>query len=135
MRGYAGGSSTNYGVYGSILTNSTGYAVYASFFSVGNHANSIYKQMGTGGSSTNEIDSFNVTLDARATTDEESYSLIRTAQGILEAQGSNQFGAIRNVSINSLARWGSDPVRPDLKLSTLTVIVTAHREEIAINES
>ena len=89
----------------------------------------------TGGSSTNEIDSFNVTLDARATTDEESYSLIRTAQGILEAQGSNQFGAIRNVSINSLARWGSDPVRPDLKLSTLTVIVTAHREEIAINES
>lgn len=89
----------------------------------------------TGGSSTNEIDSFNVTLDARATTDEESYSLIRTAQGILEAQGSNQFGAIRNVSINSLARWGSDPVRPDLKLSTLTVVVTAHREEIAISES
>ena len=89
----------------------------------------------TGGSSTNEIDSFNVTLDARATTDEESYSLIRTAQGILEAQGSNQFGAIRNVSINSLSRWGSDPVRPDLKLSTLTVVVTAHREEIAINES
>ena len=89
----------------------------------------------TGGSSTNEIDSFNVTLDARATTDEESYLLIRTAQGILEAQGSNQFGAIRNVSINSLARWGSDPVRPDLKLSTLTVVVTAHREEIAISES
>lgn len=89
----------------------------------------------TGGSSTNEIDSFNVTLDARATTDEESYSLIRTAQGILEAQGSNQFGAIRNVSINSLSRWGSDPVRPDLKLSTLTVVVTAHREEIAIDES
>lgn len=89
----------------------------------------------TGGSSTNEIDSFNVTLDARATTDEESYSLIRTAQGILEAQGSNQFGALRNVSINSLSRWGSDPVRPDLKLSTLTVVVTAHRETIAIDES
>ena len=89
----------------------------------------------TGGSSTNEIDSFNVTLDARATTDEESYSLIRTAQGILEAPGRNPFGAIRNVSNNSLARWGSDPVRPDLKLSTLTVVVTAHREEIAISES
>ena len=89
----------------------------------------------TGGSSTNEVDSFNVTLDARAETDEESYSLIRTVQGILEAQGKNQFGALRNVSINSLARWGSDPVRPDLKLSTLTVIVTAHREEIAIAES
>ena len=89
----------------------------------------------TGGSSTNEIDSFNVTLDARATTDAESYELIRTAQGILEAQGSNQFGALRNVSINSLSRWGSDPVRPDLKLSTLTVVVTAHRETIAIDES
>lgn len=89
----------------------------------------------TGGASTNEIDSFNVTLDARAETDEESYALIRTAQGILEEQGKTQFGALRNVSINSLARWGSDPIRPDLKLSTLTVVVTAHREEIAISES
>lgn len=82
----------------------------------------------TGGSSENTIDTFTVVLDARATTDAEAFALIRTAQGLLEAQSCNQFGALRNVSINSLARWGNDPTRPDLKLCTLTCQVTAHRE-------
>ena len=86
----------------------------------------------TGGSSENTIDTFTVVLDARAKTDAEAINLIRTAQGLLEAQASNQFGALRNVSINSLARWGNDPARPDLKLCTLTVLVTAHRESFNI---
>lgn len=86
----------------------------------------------TGGSSENTIDTFTVVLDARAKTDAEAFSLIRTAQGLLETQACNQFGALRNVSINSLARWGNDPVRPDLKLCTLTVLVTAHRESFNI---
>ena len=81
----------------------------------------------TGGSSENTIDTFTVVLDARAKTDAEAFSLIRTAQGLLEAQAENQFGALRNVSTNSLARWGNDPARPDLKLCTATVLVTAHR--------
>lgn len=87
----------------------------------------------TGGSSENTIDTFTVVLDARAKTDAEAFSLIRTAQGLLEAQASNQFGALRNVSTNSLARWGNDPARPDLKLCTLTVLVTAHRESFNTN--
>ena len=87
----------------------------------------------TGGSSENTIDTFTVVLDARAKTDEEAFTLIRTAQGLLEAQAANQFGALRNVSVNSLARWGNDPARPDLKLCTLTVLVTAHRESFNIN--
>ena len=86
----------------------------------------------TGGSSENTIDTFTVVLDARAKTDAEAFSLIRTAQGLLEAQAENQFGALRNVSTNSLARWGNDPARPDLKLCTLTVLVTAHRESFNI---
>ena len=86
----------------------------------------------TGGPSENTIDTFTVVLDARAKTDAEAFSLIRTAQGLLEAQACNQFGALRNVSINSLARWGNDPVRPDLKLCTLTALVTAHRESFNI---
>ena len=86
-----------------------------------------------GGSSENTIDTFTVVLDARAETDEEAYTLIRTAQGLLEAQAHSQVGALRNVSINSLARWGNDPARPDLKLCTLTVLVTAHRESFNIN--
>ena len=88
----------------------------------------------TGGSSANEIDTFTVVLDSRAETDAEAYDLIRTAQGLLEAQACSQFGALRHVSINSLARWGNDPVRPDLKLCTLTCLVTAHKESFTIPE-
>ena len=88
----------------------------------------------TGGSSENEIDTFTVVLDARAETDAAAYELIRTAQGLLEHQAATQVGALRHVSINSLARWGNDPVRPDLKLCTLTVLVTAHKESFTIEE-
>ena len=87
----------------------------------------------TGGSSANEIDTFTVVLDARAQTDEAAFTLIRTAQGLLEKQGFSQFGALRNVTTNSLARWGNDPVRPDLKLCTLTCLVTAHRESFELD--
>lgn len=89
----------------------------------------------TGGNTTNTIDTFMVKLDARAKTDAEADELIRNALGILEQRASEQFGAIRNVTINSLANWGSDPVRPDLKLRTLTVLVTAHRESLTITNS
>jgi len=86
----------------------------------------------TGGSSENTIDTFTVVLDSRAETDAAAYELIRTALGIIEAQALSQFGALRNVTVNSLARWGSDPVRPDLKLCTATILVIAHREQIEI---
>ena len=82
----------------------------------------------TGGRSENTLDAFTVVLDARAKTDYEADELIRNALGILEEQTRNQVGALRNVTVNSLARWGSDPARPDLKLRTVTIIVTAHKE-------
>ena len=88
----------------------------------------------TGGTSNNEVDTFTLTLNARAETDAEAYELITTALGALEQQTKNQFGALRNLVINSLARWGSDPVRPDLKLCTATVLVTCHREAYEIPE-
>lgn len=88
----------------------------------------------TGGTSNNEVDTFTLTLDARAETDAEAYELITTALGALEQQAKNQVGALRNLVINSLARWGSDPVRPDLKLCTATVLVTCHREAYEIPE-
>lgn len=89
----------------------------------------------TGGESGNTIDRFTVVLDARAETDAEALELRNTAIGLLEKQAQNQVGALRNVEINSLGSWGSDPVRPDLKLATATVIVTAHREHFTIPES
>lgn len=88
----------------------------------------------TGGTTSNQVDTFTLTLDARAETDQEAYELLTTALGALEHQAANQFGALRNVMINSLARWGSDPVRPDLKLCTATVLVTCHREAYEISE-
>lgn len=86
----------------------------------------------TGGSSVNTIDTFTVTLDARAETDADAYDYLATALGVLEQQAREQTGALRNVTVNSLARWGDDPVRPDLKLCTATVLITAHREPVTI---
>lgn len=86
----------------------------------------------TGGGTANSIDSFNVTIDSRALTDVEALDQIRKAQGVLEKQCEMQFGALRYININSLASWGSDPVRPDLKLCTLTATITAHRESLEI---
>ena len=86
----------------------------------------------TGGSSVNTIDTFTVTLDARAETDADAYDYLATALGVLEQQAREQTGALRNVTVNSMARWGNDPVRPDLKLCTATVLITAHREPVTI---
>lgn len=86
----------------------------------------------TGGGTANTIDNFNVSIDARATTDVGALDLIRKAQGVLEAQCKAQYGLLRHVVINSLAQWGSDPVRPDLKLCTLSATITAHRESLNI---
>lgn len=89
----------------------------------------------TGGSSKNTIDTFTVVLDARAKTDAAAVELLRNALGVLTEQANSGFRSLRNVTINSLARWGSDPVRPDWKLCTATVLVVAHREAATISES
>lgn len=89
----------------------------------------------TGGTTRNEVDTFTVVLDARGETDASAYALLSDALGVLAEQAKNQVGALRNVTINSLARWGSDPVRQDIKLCTATVLVVAHREAATISES
>ena len=88
----------------------------------------------TGGTTSNQVDTFTVALDARAETDAEAYDLLTTALGVLEEQARTQSGALRNAIINSLARWGTDPVRPDLKLCTATVLVTAHRAPSSVTQ-
>lgn len=86
----------------------------------------------TGGRSSDTIDTFTVSLDARAETDADALDTLSTALGVLEAQAQRQTGALRHVTVNSLASWGVDPVRPDLKLCTATVIVTVHRQQKTI---
>ena len=89
----------------------------------------------TGGTTRNEVDTYTVVIDARSDSDASAYDYLSKALGALEEQANRQVGALRNVLVNSLARWGSDPVRPDLKLCTVTVLVTCHREEITITQS
>lgn len=86
----------------------------------------------TGGTSANTVDTFTVTIDARAETDAEADELIRNAIGVLEYQTSQQVGALRSVELNALANWRTDPVRPELKMRTATARVVAHREEYTI---
>ena len=89
----------------------------------------------TGGSSSNEIDTFQVRLSVRAETDEDASDVMRDVLGVLEVRATEQFGALRHVSLNSLASWSTDPARPDLKLCTALVLVTTHCETVIIPES
>ena len=88
-----------------------------------------------GGSTANTIDTFTVTIDSRAETNADALENLQNVLGVLEVRGREQFGALRNVALNSLYSWGNDPVRPDLKMCTATVLVTAHREAHEITES
>lgn len=88
----------------------------------------------SGGSTRNTVDTFTLRIDARAKTDAEAIETLQNALGALEEQANQQTGALRHVTINSLASWGSDPARPDLKLCTATVLVTAHRKAVTLNK-
>lgn len=81
-----------------------------------------------GGREENDIDSFDVTLDARAEDESEAQLLLRNAIGILEKIAGQQTTALRHVTINSLYSWGKDPVRLDLAMCTARVRVIAHKE-------
>ena len=89
----------------------------------------------TGGGSDNQIDTFQVKLSVRAETAADASDVMRDVLGVLQVRVNEQFGALRYMSLNSLASWGNDPVRPDLKLCTAMVLVTAHREPFTIPES
>ena len=76
-----------------------------------------------------KVDSFMVTLDARAETEEEALTCLRNAVAILEVEHST---GISYIEINSLYSWGADPVRPDLAMCSATLLVRAHRETVTL---
>lgn len=88
----------------------------------------------TGGNTQNTIDTFTVVIDARAETDAEADELARNALGALLEVSAQQTGALRFTQINALANWRTDPVRPELKMRTITAQVYAHRENITIQQ-
>lgn len=75
-----------------------------------------------------KIDSFAVTIDARAKEEADALELLRNAVAILTEQGSGYAYA----AVNSLYSWGVDPVRPDLAMCSASLTVTAHRETVNI---
>ena len=81
-----------------------------------------------GGSDRNQVDTFEVVLDARATEEADALLTLRNAVGILRQAAKSQTSAIRSITVNSSGSWGSDPVRPDLSMCSARVRVVAHLE-------
>lgn len=86
-----------------------------------------------GGTDNNgQIDSFDVTLDARAKSAADANETLRNAIGILREAARNQTSAIRFVEVNSSGAWGSDPARPELSMYSARIRVVAHLEKATI---
>ena len=79
-----------------------------------------------------QIDTFDVTLDARAQHAADANETLRNAIGVLREIAKNQTTAIRHVEVNSSGAWGSDPARPDLAMCSARIRVVAHLETKSI---
>lgn len=86
-----------------------------------------------GGSDTNQVDAFEIVLDARAESEAEALLTLRNAVGILRQAVKDQSTPINHIKVNSSGSWGSDPVRPDLAMCSARIRVTAHFETVTIN--
>lgn len=80
-----------------------------------------------------QIDTFEVTLDARAENSADANDALRNAIGILRVVAGNQTTAIRHVEVLSSGGWGNDPVRPDLAMYSARIRVVAHLEDKTIS--
>ena len=81
-----------------------------------------------GSDQSGQIDTFDVTLDARATNAADANETLRNAIGVLRKAAGDQTTAIRHVEVNSSGGWGTDPVRPDLSMYSARIRVVAHLE-------
>ena len=79
-----------------------------------------------------QIDTFEVTLDARADNAADANETLRNAIGVLRKAAGDQTTAIRFVEVNSSGNWGSDPARPDLAMYSARIRVVAHLETKSI---
>lgn len=79
-----------------------------------------------------QVDTFNVTLDARAKEAADANETLRNALGILRKVTKEQTTPLRHIVVNSSGNWGSDPVRPDLAMYSAQISVVVHQETITI---
>lgn len=87
-----------------------------------------------GGSERNTIDTGTVMLYSRGATPYEADDYMRTAIGVLKEVCKAQTTALRHIEVNSSGAWGEDPGRPDLSMSTATLLVTAHQTTTEVSE-
>ena len=85
-----------------------------------------------GSDQSGQIDTFDVTLDARATNAADANETLRNAIGVLRKAAGDHTTAIRHVEVNSSGSWGTDPVRPDLSMYSARLRVVAHLEQKTI---
>ena len=85
-----------------------------------------------GGSESNRIDTFDVTLDSRAEEEDTALENLRNAVGIVKEIARGQQTALRYVSVNTLGSWGRDPVRPELAMCSARLRVIAHTEFVEV---
>lgn len=87
-----------------------------------------------GGTDSDTIDTFTVSIDSRAKSYAEADETLRNAIGVLKKTAELQTTQIRHVEVNTFGSWGSDPVRPDLSMCSATLLITAHQEVIDLQE-
>lgn len=85
-----------------------------------------------GGSERDTINSFMVTLYARAESEAAADELLRKTVGLLKTIAKNQSSALRHVTINAGGSWGNDPARPDLAMCSATLVVVAHETTMEV---
>lgn len=88
----------------------------------------------TGGGDADSIDSFNVTLDARAETEAEALNLLLDATATLKIIAKMQLTKLRFVQINTSGSWGTDPVRPEIALASAQLSIFTHKEKKVISK-
>lgn len=85
-----------------------------------------------GGTESDTIDRFRISLDSRANTEAEADETLRKAIGILQEVAALQSTALRVVNVNSSGSWGADPVRPDIAMCSASLEIVAHKMSMEV---
>lgn len=88
----------------------------------------------TGGGDADSIDSFFITLDARAETEAEALDLLLDATATLKMVAKMQTTKLRYVQVSTTGSWGTDPVRPEIAMASAQLNVYTHKENKVINK-
>lgn len=77
----------------------------------------------------NQIDTFDITLDARDPDAGEANETLRNAVGILKQVAKEQTTPLRHVEVETSGAWGNDPARPELSMYSARLRVVVHTEQ------